>query len=343
MKEISESSELMAKFQCKVNGENLDFELSLQATTVANLLEYIRSILQQEESENNDAGAEKIGIERDSARSEAIKVIWKGKRLDSTRAEEQDQSIAVFFGIEITSPAVKLIILSTSKESILDLEARKRRHDQALHNYHKALLTRPKHEITTAGYARKIEVLGEFSDHLQAREILMKVRDDPSIKQIMKTREWRIGSLIELHPHRDSTILGYNQNRGMVIALRLRTDALDGFRSYSAIIKVMLHELAHMIFSEHDGNFHALDRELNQDYARFLGASLGGSSNSSLTARATGQQQLVSASGPPQRLGGKSASEGMEMREILAEAASLRLTKEEEEIASSCGHGKTKG
>ena len=264
---------------------------------------------------------------------DSIKIIWKGKRIDAI--VNNSEIIQTFFKVgdgETSLAAVKLIVLSTTKETIQDLQDRKKRHDEAIKNYNRALLTRPKHEIISAGYARKLEVLSEFSNHQHARELLIKVRDDPAIKQIMKVREWRIGSLIELHPHRDSTLLGYNQNKGMIIALRLRTDALDGFRTYSSIIKVMLHELAHMIFSGHDSNFHALDRELNQDYSRFIGKSLNGNKHNF----SSGDEGIVPIA--PQKLGGKLIDlQGKPMREVLATAAVLRLTKEEQEMDDACG------
>ena len=50
-------------------------------------------------------------------------------------------------------------------------------------------------------------------------------------------------------------VLGFNVNAGQEIALRLRTDDLRGFRNYGVIIRTMLHELAHMVHSDHDDAF----------------------------------------------------------------------------------------
>ena len=85
----------------------------------------------------------------------------------------------------------------------------------------------------------------------------------------MKTRNWNVGLLKEIHPIHDSSILGYNQNKGQVIALRLRTKNMDGFRNYNSIKKVLLHELAHMIHSDHDNLFKELNSELNKDALKF--------------------------------------------------------------------------
>lgn len=42
------------------------------------------------------------------------------------------------------------------------------------------------------------------------------------------------------------------------------TDDFEGFRHYSIIVKTVLHELAHMVHSEHDKHFHALNNQLNK-------------------------------------------------------------------------------
>lgn len=61
-------------------------------------------------------------------------------------------------------------------------------------------------------------------------------------------------------------LLGYNRNFGEVIALRLRTDDFKGFRHYHVIIQTLLHELAHMVYGEHDRNFWNLYRQLRKEY-----------------------------------------------------------------------------
>ncbi|KAJ3026424.1 hypothetical protein HK097_006451, partial [Rhizophlyctis rosea] len=106
--------------------------------------------------------------------------------------------------------------------------------------------------------------LPQFPDHQKALALLHKLASDTGIKTIMQNHKWSVGALIELHPA-ERTILGYNQNKGQTIALRIRTDDLDGFRHYDSIRKVLLHELSHMVFSEHDEKFHALNRQLNRE------------------------------------------------------------------------------
>lgn len=95
---------------------------------------------------------------------------------------------------------------------------------------------------------------------------------DPGIVSIMNKHRWRVGIMTEMAPEgyvgvSSECILGFNKNHGEEISLRLRTDDLKGFRKYESIKKTLLHELAHMVYSDHDANFKALDSQLNQEAA----------------------------------------------------------------------------
>jgi hypothetical protein len=52
------------------------------------------------------------------------------------------------------------------------------------------------------------------------------------------------------------------------ISLRLRTDDLRGFRKYARIRETLVHELAHMVHSEHDSSFKALNSQVRAAPAR---------------------------------------------------------------------------
>lgn len=66
------------------------------------------------------------------------------------------------------------------------------------------------------------------------------------------------------------------ENKGEEISLRLRTDDFQGFRKYHVIIETVLHELAHMIHSDHDARFHELNRKLNKEYTALDWHKVGG-------------------------------------------------------------------
>jgi hypothetical protein len=113
----------------------------------------------------------------------------------------------------------------------------------------------------------ELEILREahYLQQDRAYGLLQKLRDDRGVVALMNTYKWSVLRLIEICPIRRSAILGYNQNKGQVIALRLRTDDLKGFRHYNDIKKVLVHELTHMVHSAHDNNFWSLNRQLNKE------------------------------------------------------------------------------
>lgn len=104
----------------------------------------------------------------------------------------------------------------------------------------------------------------------EALRLMHTLAADRGIVAVMNKHRWRVGIMTEMAPEgyvgvSPVCILGLNKNKGEEISLRLRTDDLKGFRKYQSIKKTLLHELAHMVFSEHDANFYALDKQLNQE------------------------------------------------------------------------------
>mmetsp|Transcript_53389 Transcript_53389/g.125009 ORF Transcript_53389/g.125009 Transcript_53389/m.125009 type:complete len:626 (+) Transcript_53389:56-1933(+) len=114
----------------------------------------------------------------------------------------------------------------------------------------------------------------------EAEALLKKLSTDPGIIEIMKTRHFRVGILTEMSPVEaqermanrgtpNMDLLGYNQNAGDKIVLRLRTDSLKGFRPYHDLINTLIHELTHNVWGPHDNNFWKLYGELKAQYMKF--------------------------------------------------------------------------
>ncbi|ORZ23831.1 WLM domain-domain-containing protein [Lobosporangium transversale] len=196
-----------------------------------------------------------------------------------------------------------------------------------------------------------IEVLPQFTQQGRARALLERLKQDKGIVGIMKLHKWRVGSLIELSPA-DKTLLGYNRNKGELIALRLRTDDLEGFRHYDAIRKVLLHELAHNVWTEHDDNFHALNRQLNKEVQQLDWTANGGNSISKdvffdpahgLTGYRDDLEEhgadLPSWQGGSYVLGSghSSANSSLTTQELAARAAQLRQIASERDEDEMCG------
>jgi len=170
-----------------------------------------------------------------------------------------------------------------------------------------------------------------------------------------------VGVLTELAPHEHPNLLGLNLNAGQAIKLRLRTNQYDGFRVYSDIRRVLCHELAHNVWSDHDNNvrftqstddpssylpapkFKELNSKLNREVAEFErrvrdGAhTLAGAEDvyepvPGLEA-AEVQAHVLGGSGPA-----SSSDESVEeRRRRVLDAAMNRLREEEQEIEDSCG------
>jgi len=105
-----------------------------------------------------------------------------------------------------------------------------------------------------------------------ALQLLHKLSTDPAILAIMAEHRWTVGTLKEMPPEglvgvSASCLMGLNRNRGQEIILRLRTDDWGGLRPYTALIPVLLHELTHNVFDDHDNNFKALNSQLGREYA----------------------------------------------------------------------------
>ncbi|KAK4762261.1 hypothetical protein SAY87_030145 [Trapa incisa] len=163
---------------------------------------------------------------------------------------------------------------------------------------------------------------------------------DPGIVAIMNKYRWRVGVMTEMAPVgyvgvSPKCLLGFNKNCGEEISLRLRTDDLKGFRKYETIKKTLLHELAHMVYSEHDANFYALDKQLNQEVASLDWTRSGSRTlNGSKVYNHHDNEDYISdiSNNLPQKLGGDASDKFLSARETSVAAAYRRMEN------SSIGH-----
>lgn len=126
----------------------------------------------------------------------------------------------------------------------------------------------------------------------KALELLTRLTKDRGVIAVLQKYKWRIGILTELDPASNTNsdhegterLLGLNRNKGQVIELRLRTDDYDGWRNYFNVRKVLCHELAHNVYSDHDDQFWRLCRLLEKEVVDLdpfgkEGNSIGGGAN----------------------------------------------------------------
>lgn len=199
----------------------------------------------------------------------------------------------------------------------------------------------------------RIETLPMLPDQKKAQEILTELVNDRGILACMAKHKWHVGCLAELYPkgnvgESDVCVMGLNQNKGQKILLRIRTDDLKGFRKMLSIKKVLYHELAHNVHSEHDSNFFQLmrqiERECNEmDWTQGSGRTTGsnhGFMNSNTYDDLEVNKSFIGGSG---RLGGGEQNQSslpnnnISRRELAARASMQRMTAEEEETQLHCG------
>lgn len=148
----------------------------------------------------------------------------------------------------------------------------------------------------------------------EALAFLHRLAADPGVQGVMSRHRWRVGTLSEMPPEgkvgvSPACILGVNINAGQEISLRLRTDDLRGFRRYDRICETLMHELAHMVHSEHDNAFKTLNSELRSECERLQRhASTSGEWTSEAASLDFAKSSLPSGAHPVkgERLGGTS-------------------------------------
>ncbi|OZJ02714.1 hypothetical protein BZG36_03846 [Bifiguratus adelaidae] len=317
----------MVHFSVQWKAQSIELDWS-PTSTIGNLKEYI---------------AEQTGVETTTQ-----KLLYKGtlKNDDATLEEAK------------VKDGARIMLVGSSKDDLkqirdIDEHAARRAKGQLMHDRIKHKPTRRSggSEYDDQYTFHAIEVIPEFPEPEKARRLLERLRDDKGIRGIMNHYKWSVGVLSELTPF-ETSILGYNRNAGQLIAVRLRTDDLSGFRHYDSIRKVLLHELTHNVWSEHDENFRSLLRQLNKDVISMDWTAHGGRSLSngkyySSTPNGAETVENITASVPFQgtshRLGGQSVTTGLDAdarRELVLQAVMRRFDQEMKEMDEGCGSTK---
>ncbi|KAI8799525.1 WLM domain-containing protein [Cladochytrium replicatum] len=290
------------------------------------------------------------------------KLLYKGKRKPASPKSPRDENASsmTLADVGITSD-IKITLLGTPDSEVqklqrqADLAARRQAARRAAAKSNGSLsasgggIATLTDEDTQYTFLN-LRTLPGFADDGKARDLLARLRDDVGVRAVMKKHKWKVGWLTELHPN-ERTILGFNRNMGQEISLRLRTDDLDGFRHYDAIRKVLLHELTHMVHSEHDENFHALNRQLNKECADLDWTQKGRSlapTGPIYRGTSSGEDDPLEVdsggyAGGTFVLGGSTSASEVPVRELVGRAAMLRLSKEEQDMVDGCGSSKDSG
>ncbi|OCL03138.1 WLM-domain-containing protein [Glonium stellatum] len=202
---------------------------------------------------------------------------------------------------------------------------------------------------------REIDAHFDAYEHLKhlprEQEALHMLRRAASlVKPMMRKRGWKVQTLAEFLPD-DPRLLGLNVNRTERILIRLRYhhDSRQ-FLPVEQITDTLLHELSHIVWGPHDQNFHNLWNELRAEHESLVskgytgegflseGQKLGGKriplDEMRRQARIAAEKRRSLNKGSGQKLGGRPSIRGIDMRKVIADAATRRNT-----ITKGCASG----
>ncbi|KDQ20098.1 hypothetical protein BOTBODRAFT_27516 [Botryobasidium botryosum FD-172 SS1] len=206
----------------------------------------------------------------------------------------------------------------------------------------------------------QIKPLEHLPKPAEAKAFLTRLANDSGIMHVMQKHGYSIGVLTELAPHEYPELLGLNTNKGQIISLRIRTNAYDGFRLYSDVRKVLVHELTHCVWGDHDDNFKKLNSQHNREVLEFERAQKAGThslsgitgdvyepeASSGIDSGAIGAHSQVLGGGG-RRLGGAEITSNAltreERRARILDATTKRLQLEEKDIEEMCGNAEAGG
>ncbi|GAA5943428.1 uncharacterized protein JCM15063_006467 [Sporobolomyces koalae] len=222
-----------------------------------------------------------------SVLASTAKLLSKGKRLDCTLGETLASMLREngFDPLQTTvDKPLKLMLIGPKSQDLQALRnneaIRERKREAFQHHQAKASVAKP----TPAARIRNIGTdddpdrfkfyqLEPFPNSVPMYDkrmaMLERLSTDEAVLDCMRRHKFAVGILTELHPILQPTLLGLNTNAGQKVSLRLLTNDLEGTRSYNEVRRVLLHELSHNRFSDHDDDFKALNSQLNREVAAF--------------------------------------------------------------------------
>lgn len=196
-----------------------------------------------------------------------VKLVHKGRRLT------RDDALA---------PGMRVLCLGTSTRDKEAVAAKKS--DPTIRSF-KQEAAREAARNRTDGFVQhpeykfcRIEAVKRFDGRsgphrFEAEKLLQSLAAE--VAPIMASHEWTVGGLLEMDPRDDQLLkqkqqeggclLGYNENGGARIYVKLRTDA-DGFRGRDELLKTLLHELCHNVVGPHNAAFFALYAEVRSEH-----------------------------------------------------------------------------
>eukprot|EP00668_Euglena_longa_P038472 GGOE01049481.1.p1 GENE.GGOE01049481.1~~GGOE01049481.1.p1 ORF type:complete len:519 (+),score=150.87 GGOE01049481.1:34-1557(+) len=254
----------------------------------------------------------------------------------------------------------KVLLMASSSEEVATVEAAQAKPTMPAPRVSAALESQKQRQRAASSRPPRIhrlEVL-DLPDKDFAMQLLKKLQNDLGIQEILEKHHWHVGLLKELSPL-EQKIAGYNRNFGAEIAVKLRNLWDQTWRSWPDIMETMLHELAHCRFTDHDANFHQLNRQLNQevnalDWTKGRGTKVGGDTEAYNPEPQFIEDSLADAASLDWReatkrssgrqlggdVGGLPTARHLTPAQMAARMAEIRLSQREQALVESCGCGK---
>lgn len=150
----------------------------------------------------------------------------------------------------------------------------------------------------------------------------------------MNKRNYYVNELIEIFPQNPG-LLGWNRNRGEVIALRLRPAHNPNiFLPFDSVVRTMIHELTHMEVSPHNAQFYKLMDAMLDEYDGMIAKGFNGDQGGGVFDTTTGQRvgtvgnRLIDKNADPEVLRRRALEAAIkrdQLNKIMAPAGGVRL------------------
>jgi len=259
----------------------------------------------------NATAALLFGAVADALDASTVKLLHKGKRL--TRDDP-------------LTPGMRVLCLGTTTQQKQAIAAQ--RSDPTIRGFKEEAAREAARRGATEDFAQhpeykfcRIEAVKRFDGRsgphrFEAEKLLRSMASE--VAPIMVSHAWTVGGLLEMDPRDDQImkkkqqeggcLLGYNENMGARIYVKLRQD--DGsFHDRDALMKTLLHELCHNVVGPHNAVFFALYADVRAEHLALTRKAAGRHRTlADASTKETVARELASEAGNGALQGGERAS-----------------------------------
>jgi hypothetical protein len=248
----------------------------------------------------------------DALDASTVKLLHKGKRL--TRDDPLTPGMRVLC-LGTTTRQKTMIAAQKSDPTIRGFKAEAQR-EAARRGATEDFAQHPEYKFCRIEAVKRFD--GRGGPHrFEAEKLLRSMASE--VAPIMVSHAWTVGGLLEMDPRDDQImkkkqqeggcLLGYNENMGARIYVKLRQD--DGsFHDRDALMKTLLHELCHNVVGPHNAVFFALYADVRAEHLALTRKAAAGRRRTLADAstKETVARELASEAGNGALQGGERAS-----------------------------------